>query len=305
MVANDVITGLEVRGPAAVGKDNTRVVLQLGGMTASTSFLQKRFYLSAMDVFNFQSGQLYLVVKTSAVPEGEARGQYAMSTCYSNYAVGNDGNVVYGELQVTPDGSNVDYPAFTNQYATNYTTNETGKMYFSALQTGRAVGSFVNVPSNSMNGNAGLGTPSVLPGQPLPPIVLRSPVISIGAGFTTQYSQDFPLMGVTLAFSQKAQDLLNLGQASISMAGLAAKQIKSDIVMKVVLDPSKYVVEAGDTLDSIAKMKGFTSWVPLQMVNRLTRPYSLKVGQVLELCYRHKVMAGESVHMIASKYGLT
>merc|ERR1712216_854088 len=67
----------------------------------------------------------------------------------------------------------------------------------------------------------------------------------------------------------------------------------------------KYVVEAGDTLDSIAKMKGFTSWVPLQMVNRLTRPYSLKVGQVLELCYRHKVMSGESVHMIASKYGLT
>ena len=75
-------------------------MLQLGGMTASTNFLQKRFYLSAMDVFNFQSGQLYLVVKTSAVPEGEARGQYAMSTCYSNYAVGNDGNVVYGELQV-------------------------------------------------------------------------------------------------------------------------------------------------------------------------------------------------------------
>jgi uncharacterized surface protein with fasciclin (FAS1) repeats/LysM repeat protein len=305
MAQSDVITGLEVRGPAPVGKDNDRVVLRLGGMPNSVNFIQKRFYLTAMDVFNFQSGQLYLVVKTSAVPEGEARGQYAMSTCFTNHAIGNDGNVVYGQLQVSPDGSTVDYPAFANQYATNFTTNATGKTYFAEQQSGRVTATFMNVPINSMNGNTALGTPQVLPGQPLPPVILQSPSISVTAGFTTEYKQDLPLMGVTLGLSQQAHDLLVLGQGSMSLTNLHASNVQSSISMKVVLDPSKYVVEAGDTLDSIAKAKGFTSWVPLQMVNRLTRPYGLAVGQVLELCYRHKVMQGESIYDIASKYGLT
>jgi hypothetical protein len=40
----------------------------------------------------------------------------------------------------------------------------------------------------------------------------------------------------------------------MSLTNLHASNVQSSISMKVVLDPSKYVVEAGDTLDSIAKV---------------------------------------------------
>jgi LysM repeat protein len=36
----------------------------------------------------------------------------------------------------------------------------------------------------------------------------------------------------------------------------------------------------------------------------MSAPYALTVGQVLTLCYRHKVVSGESVLAIAQKYGL-
>merc|ERR1711918_207267 len=136
-----------------------------------------------------------------------------------------------------------------------------------------------------MNGETGLGSPAVLPGQPLQPIVLQSPGVSLAVfnaitdqaerAKITKGSQDLLLMGVTLGLSQDAHDRLVLGQGSLGFSDLHADSVVSPISIKVVLDPSKYVVEVGDTLDTIAKAKGFSSWVPLQMINRLTSPYHL------------------------------
>jgi LysM repeat protein len=234
-----------------------------------------------MDVFNFGAGNLYLLVKTSSVPEGEARGQYEMGTCFLTHALGDNGNVVYGQMQVASSNSGPptypDYPAFVNMYATNFTS--------AAFAGAKTTASLVNVPVIAMNGLNSLGSPTVLPGQAIPPVKLQSPNTHSLTGSNGWSASALPLMGTTLSLSQQSHDLLVLGSGAMSFPGLTSSMslVQSNVQIKVVQDPSKYVVEAGDTLQSIAKAKGFTSWVPLQMLNRLTRPYALEVGQVLEL----------------------
>jgi LysM repeat protein len=41
------------------------------------------------------------------------------------------------------------------------------------------------------------------------------------------------------------------------------------------------------------------------MINRLSAPYNLVQGQVLDLCYKHRVAASETIYDIARKYGLS
>jgi LysM repeat protein len=75
--------------------------------------------------------------------------------------------------------------------------------------------------------------------------------------------------------------------------------------MKIISDPAVYIVQAGDTLDGIAKSVGMESFVTLQMLNRLPTPDLIVPGQSINTCYMHTVHEGESLYSIATKYGRT
>lgn len=68
---------------------------------------------------------------------------------------------------------------------------------------------------------------------------------------------------------------------------------------------STYVVESGDTIESISKMYGISSNTIL-WANQLTKKSKLKVGQTLVILpissVKHKVVKGDTIQKIAKKY---
>jgi len=293
------ITGVDV----TVGEQNPQIVLSLGPMKTGGGVVFSRFYLQDFDVFNFQQGKMNFVVKTSAHPNGEVRGRYQMSTCYLSEFVPKGEteakNTAFTQVQVAMDGTE----AFLNMIAMN-TTTETGAMPFADATGAKEESALLNVVIPFMNGQA-LPNNQRLPGIAPPPVTLTDAgILPTSSSGSTLY----PLLHVTFGGSASAMNEITsklvMGQVSQTVTGLSTATLTSVIKIKVVEDPSKYVVEEGDTLASIAKKKGFDTWVPLQMVNRLTT-LNLKVGQVLDLCYRHRVMTGETIYAIAEKYGLS
>jgi len=258
--------------------------------------MMNRFYLTDFDVFNFQQGLMNFVVKTNSHQEGEVRGRYQMSTCYLADYVPNtpekEQNTGFAQVQVAMDGTE----AFVTVLATN-TTNENGLKPFQETGTNTEEAALVNVVLPFVNGKP-RGSQTLLPGIAPPPVVLED----------RSGDKKYPLMHTTFGGSAAAMAEVTgkmvLGQVSLTMYALSDAVMARPVAIKTVNDPSKYVVEEGDTLASIANKKGFDSWVPLQMVNRLTS-LTLSVGQVLDLCYRHRVMTNETIYGIADKYGLS
>merc|ERR1711998_250333 len=258
-----------------------------------------RFYLQDFDVFNFQQGRMNFVVRTAAHPNGEVRGRYQMSTCYLSEFIptvqADQQNTAFTSLQVSMDGTE----AFLNFVAMNTTTED--KSTNASLPFQDAAGTaeesnLLNVLIANMNGMPRVNQ-NRLPGMAPPPVMLED----------RDGSKRYPLMHVTFGGTASEMSELTtklvLGQVSQTATGLTSSTISSPIKIKVVEDPSKYIVEEGDTLATIAKKEGFDTWVPLQMVNRLTT-LTLQVGQVLDLCYRHRVMPNETIKGIADNYGL-
>jgi LysM repeat protein len=146
---------------------------------------------------------------------------------------------------------------------------------------------------------------SMLPGSVIPPVdVGKLPLIKQSISLASDMLSAFLLGSINVVIhnvSDVQKPQLGAGGVPDNTPGI----MHSAITLKTVVDPRKYIVNAGDTLESIAEKKNLDSWVPLQMVNRLTAPYNLVEGQVLDLCYRHKVAASETIFEIARKYGLT
>jgi len=282
------ITSVDIMGPAALGSDAQSVRLSIkvppnfGG-----PIIQKRFRLTAMDIVNFQQGLMYANVRTVRYPNGELRGQYQTTTCYSVTIVPPDaGNTVFGQVQVSPDGTE----AFINVFG-NGVPGATASNPFQLNRDSTRV-SLLNADLPHLDGIVKT-TALLLPGATPPPTALGE------MPFTRTF-------GVT----QVLRDALLLG--SVSLAGKVASSptgtasiVSAAIRISTVLDPRRYVVQDGDTLESIAAANKFDSWVPLQMINRLSAPYNLVAGQVLDLCYRHRVASSETIYDIARKYGLS
>jgi LysM repeat protein len=283
---NSAIIGVDVN----IGNQTRKTVLSLGSMITGQTMILSRFYLTDFDVFNFQQGLMNFVVKTADHQEGEVHGRYQMSTCYlAEYVPTKETqqmNTGYAQVQVAMDGTE----AFVTVMASN-TTNENGMKPFEETGTNTEEAALVNVVLPFVNGKP-KGSQTLLPGIAPPPVVLEDP----------DGDKKYPLMHTTFGGSAAAMAEVTgkmvLGQVTLTMYALSDTVMAQPVIIKTVEDPSKYVVEEGDTLASIAEKKGFDSWVPLQMVNRLTT-LTLSVGQVLDLCYRHRVMTNETIYGIA------
>jgi len=286
------ITSVDIMGPAALGSDADTVRLSIKGDFQRQPIIQKRFRLTAMDIVNFQQGLMYANVRTVRYPNGELRGQYDYTTCYSvTIAPPNSvdaGNTVFGQIQVSPDGTE----AFINVFGNGIPGANASKPF--ELKDDRRI-SLLNADLPHLDSQP-KATALLLPGAKPDPLNLGEMPLTKTFG-VTQILRDSMLLGQVSLAAKVA--------SSISGTTVTATAAQASFRVAVVPDPRKYVVQDGDTLESIAAANKFDSWVPLQMINRLSAPYNLVQGQVLDLCYKHRVAASETIYDIARKYGLS